>query len=113
MDRYVNETNRLHGVLDRRLAGNQFLGGGEYSIADIATYPWVTGWKRQLQNLDEHPHLKRWFDAVAARPATVRAYERANDYKSAPITGEAQRALLFGQTSASVAQAAKQAAGAK
>jgi len=110
IDRYVNETNRLHGVLDRRLADHEFLGGSEYSIADIATYPWVTNWKRQLQNLDDHPNLKRWFDAIAARPATVRAYERANQYKSVPITGEAERAVLFGQTSASVAAAAKRAA---
>jgi GST-like protein len=113
IDRYVRETNRLYGVLDRRLERNEWLGGGEYSIADLASYPWVTGWKNQQQNLDDHPHLKRWFDAIAARPATVRAYERASAFKSSAPTSDEARAMLFGQTSASVAQAAKNAAGGK
>jgi GST-like protein len=109
IDRYVRETNRLHGVLDRRLADNEFLGGAAYSIADIATYPWVVPWKRQQQNLDEHPHLRRWFESVRHRPATVRAYERAKDFQTDGPTSEAARQVLFGQTSASVMQAARAA----
>lgn len=57
IQRYVNETNRLYGVLDRRLAAHEFLGGDAYSIADMATYPWVVPWKRQQQNLDDFPNL--------------------------------------------------------
>jgi GST-like protein len=107
IDRYVNETNRLYGVLDRRLEEAEYLGGSEYSIADIATYPWVVPWKRQAQNLDLHPHLKRWFDNIAARPATVRAYELGKKFRSESPASDASRKLLFGQTAASV-QAARQ-----
>ncbi len=76
IDRYVNETNRLYGVLDRRLDGRSFLAGEDYTIADMASYPWVVGWKRQQQNLDDFPNLRRWFDAIRERPGTVRAYAR-------------------------------------
>jgi GST-like protein len=106
IDRYVNETNRLYGVLDRRLAEAEYLGGSEYSIADIATYPWVVPWKRQAQDLDLHPHLKRWFDSIAARPATVRAYEIGKKFRSESPASDAARKVLFGQTAASV-QAAR------
>jgi GST-like protein len=109
IDRYVRETNRLYGVLERRLATTAFLGGSAFSIADIATYPWVVPWQRQQQDLDAHPHLKRWFEAIAARPATQRAYARAAEFRSTPATTEAARKILFGQTAASVAQAARQA----
>ena len=110
IDRYVRETNRLYGVLERRLATTAFLGSGSaFSIADIATYPWVVPWERQQQDLDAHPHLKRWFEGVAARPATVRAYARAAEFRSTPATSEASRKILFGQTAASVAQASRQA----
>ncbi len=78
ISRYVNETNRLYGVLDRRLARGRFVAGDDYSIADMAAYPWIVPWKRQQQNLDAFPHLRRWFDAAAARPGTIRAYARAN-----------------------------------
>src|SRR5271167_2213079 len=79
ISRYVNETNRLYGVLDRRLAGRDFV-AGEYSIADMAAYPWIVPHKRQGQNLDDTPNLKRWFDAIAARPATVAAYARGEPF---------------------------------
>jgi GST-like protein len=108
IQRYVNETNRLYGVLDRRLATSPYLAGEAYSIADIATYPWIVPWKAHQQDLDAHPHLKRWFDAIAARPATVRAYARAQEFKSAPPSAE-QAKILFGQTAASVTQAAQSA----
>ncbi|MEI2418287.1 glutathione S-transferase N-terminal domain-containing protein [Orrella sp. JC864] len=75
IDRYVRETGRLYGVLDRRLADREFI-TGDYSIADMACYPWIVPHARQQQDLDDFPHLRRWFDAVAARPATQRAYRR-------------------------------------
>jgi GST-like protein len=111
IDRYVNETNRLYGVLDRRLAEVEWLGGREYSIADIASYPWVVPWKRQAQDLAAHPHLKRWFDAIRARPATQRAYEKADAFKSQPPSSEASRKILFGQTAASVLEHASRKTG--
>jgi len=100
IDRYVNETNRLYGVLDRRLAGHAYLAGDDYSIADMATYPWVVPWKRQQQNLDEFPHLRRWFDALGNRPATIRAYARGEPFASRPAVTEEGKKLLFGQTAA-------------
>ena len=78
--RYVNETNRLYGVLDQRLADRPFVGGADYSIADIACYPWIVPYEAQGQKLEDFPSLERWFEAIRARPATVRAYARAQDY---------------------------------
>ena len=74
MDRYRNEVNRLYGVMNKRLADRPFL-AGEYSIADMACYPWIVPWERQGQNIADFPHLKRWFEAIKARPAVVKAYE--------------------------------------
>jgi GSH-dependent disulfide-bond oxidoreductase len=76
IDRYVKETARLYGVLDRRLSNREFV-AGDYSIADIAAYPWIVPHERQEQNLADFPNVKRWFEAIQARPATIRAYERA------------------------------------
>ncbi len=103
IERYVKETNRLYGVLDRRLARSAFLAGPEYSIADIASYPWIVPWQRQQQDLNQFPALKRWFDAVAARPATVRAYALGSQFTSRPVVDEESRKILFGQTAASTA----------
>ncbi|HQS08840.1 MAG: thiol:disulfide oxidoreductase [Rhizobiales bacterium 24-66-13] len=103
MERYVKETNRLYGVLDRRLALVPFVAGAEYSIADMAIYPWVVPWRRQQQDLDAFPHLKRWFADVAARPATVAAYAKGTPFSSRPAVTEAGKSLLFGQTAASIA----------
>jgi GST-like protein len=105
IERYVNETNRLYGVLDRRLEESEYLGGSQYSIADVATYPWVVPWKRQAQDLAAHPNLKRWFDATAARPATVRAYEKGKTFRSDSPASAAASKVLFGQTAASVREA--------
>jgi len=102
--RYVNETNRLYGVLDRRLAGRSFIAGDDYTIADMASYPWIVPWKRQQQNLDDCPDLRRWFDAIRARPATVRAYAKREPYASRPAVTEEGRKILFGQTAASVSR---------
>ena len=97
--RYVNETNRLYGVLDRRLDGRAFIAGDDYSIADIAAYPWVVPWQRQQQNLDDFANLKRWFHAIQARPATNRAYAKgeALAQNRATVTEEGKK-ILFGQT---------------
>lgn len=100
-ERYTKETNRLYGVLDRRLAAVQFVGGRDYSIADMAIYPWIVPWQAQRQNLEDFPGLKRWFTEIAARPATIRAYARADEFKRpATMTDEAKK-ILFGQTAAS------------
>lgn len=107
INRYVKETNRLYGVLNKRLEGRVFVAGDEYSIADIAAYPWIVPWKRQQQNLDDFPNLRRWFDAIRARPATVRAYAKAEPYQSRPTVTEEGKKILFGQTAASVGATAR------
>ena len=102
INRYVNETNRLYGVLDRRLADSTFVAGEQYSIADMACYPWIVPWKNQQQNLDDFPHVRRWFEAIAQRPATVRAYARGEPFSSRPTVTEAGKKILFGQTAGNV-----------
>ncbi|KUO54276.1 MAG: glutathione S-transferase [Alphaproteobacteria bacterium BRH_c36] len=97
MDRYVNETNRLYGVLDRRLAGRDWL-AEDYSIADMAAYPWVVLWKGQLQNLDDFPNIRRWHTAIRNRPAVIRAYEKGKPWSSRAAVTEEGKKLLFGQT---------------
>lgn len=105
IERYVRETNRLYGVLDRRLDGRAFIAGDDYSIADMACYPWVVPWQRQQQDLADFPNLQRWFEAIAARPATVRAYERGEAYSGRAAVTEAGKRILFGQTAASTRRA--------
>lgn len=95
IDRYSNEAKRLYGVIDRRLAHSPWLGGAEYSIADIATFPWLRSWEKQGIVLDEYPHLKAWFDTVAARPAVQRGLEVLAGLRK-PITDAASRDILFG-----------------
>jgi GST-like protein len=111
VDRYVNEVNRLYGVLDRRLEGRDFV-AGEYSIADMASYPWVVPWERQGQNIDDFPNVKRWLERIKARPATERAYLLVKEVNpnAGGIRTEEERRILFGQTAASIAAAAKAAA---
>jgi len=101
IDRYVKETNRLYGILNKRLAGRDFI-AGEYSIADMAAYPWIVPHESQGQNLDDFAHLKRWFDAIAARPATVRAYARGKEVDTSTDVTEASRRILFGQSAATL-----------
>lgn len=97
VNRYVNETNRLYGVLDRRLKDREFL-AGEYSIADMACYPWILP-EAQGQNIDDFPELKRWREAIRERPATQAAYARAKEVRpdNAAMSEEAKK-VLFGQT---------------
>ena len=103
MERYTNETNRLYGVMNKRLADRFFL-AGEYSIADIASYPWIVPHERHGQNLDDFPHLKRWFEAIKARPAVQRVYAAVPASYAKPMTDE-ERKVLFGQTAEAVAGA--------
>ena len=100
IDRYVRETSRLYGVLDRRLADREFI-AGDYSIADIASYPWIVPHAAHKQDLAEFPHLQRWFEAISTRPATIRTYAGvANPYaRTTPLSDE-ERRILFGQGAA-------------
>jgi GST-like protein len=103
IDRYVKETSRLYAVLDKRLADREFITGA-YSIADIASYPWVVPYQRQGQNLDDFPNLKRWLLAIKSRPSTQRAYARAAEINPSTNTAmdEQARKILFGQNADTV-----------
>lgn len=97
MDRYIKETNRLYGVLNKQLAGKDYI-AGDYSIADMACYPWIVPHERQQQKLDDFPNLKVWFARMAARPAVQRAYEKAKEINTAPTVSPDSKNVLFGQT---------------
>jgi GST-like protein len=97
IDRYSNEAKRLYGVIDRRLAESAWLGGKDYSIADIATFPWLRSWERQGIVLDEYKHLKKWFHRIEQRPAVQRGVKVLADLRR-PITDEKAREVLFGGT---------------
>jgi GST-like protein len=97
IDRYTNEARRLYGVIDKRLGQSAWLGGDDYSIADIATFPWLRSWQNQGIVLEEYPHLKRWFDTIAARPAVQRGVQVLADLRK-PITDDKAREVLFGAT---------------
>ena len=103
IDRYVRETGRLYGVLNKRLADREFIVGDQYSIADMASYPWIVPYAKQGQTLEDFPHLKRWFEAIQARPATRRAYALAEEIKknAPPVTAEDNK-LLYGQSAATI-----------
>lgn len=104
-DRYTNEVNRLYGVMENRLKAHDFI-AGDYSIADMASWPWIRGAKLFGQNLDEFPKLKAWFDKIDARPAVKKGVELGKDLRKevAPDSKEAQesRKILFGQTAQTV-----------
>lgn len=99
IDRYVKETNRLYGVLDRQLAAREYVAGG-YSIADMACYPWIVPHERHGQNLDDFPNLKRWFHRIRERPACQRAYVGVEPSYRRTMSDE-ERKILFGQTATS------------
>lgn len=99
--RYSQEYNRLLGVIDRRLADREFLAGA-YSIADMAAWPWVRVYKSYDENLESFPNVKRWHETIDARPAARKGVEVGADLRQSIMTDEA-RAILFGQTAASVA----------
>jgi GSH-dependent disulfide-bond oxidoreductase len=97
IERYVNETARLYGVLNQRLANREFV-AGDYSIADMASYPWIRSHEGQGQDLNDFPHLKRWFQSIDDRPGTIRAYEKGRALNPAPAMTEEARKILFGQS---------------
>jgi len=100
IERYVKETNRLYGVLNKQFADHEFVAGRAYSIADMAAYPWTVPYERQGQRLEDFPNLKCWFETMRARPAVVRAYARAKDINTQPTVSEESKKILFGQTAA-------------
>jgi GSH-dependent disulfide-bond oxidoreductase len=99
--RYLDETNRLYGVLDKQLATHEYIADA-YSIADMACYPWTVPPERYGQNLNEFPNLKRWWETMRDRPAVKRAYELGTQFRTIPATDPEARKILFGQTAAVV-----------
>ena len=97
VNRYTNETKRLYGVMNKRLETSRFLGGKHYSIADMAVFPWLRNWQNQGIDWADYPHLKAWFDTIAARPAVQRAVQVLTDLRK-PITDDKAREVLFGNT---------------
>lgn len=96
IERYMKEAERLYGVLDDRLADRAFI-AGEYSIADMAAYPWIVPHELQGQNLDEFPNVKRWFESIHSRPAVKRAYAKGEEINSEAVMSEEAKSVLFGQ----------------
>ncbi|MEK9653443.1 MAG: glutathione binding-like protein [Betaproteobacteria bacterium] len=101
INRYVNETARLYAVLDKQLQGREFI-VGEYSIADMACYPWIVLYERQQQDLNNFPNLKRWFQRIKERDAVVRAYEKGKTINTKPTVDEESKKFLFGQDAKTV-----------
>ncbi len=97
IDRYTNEARRLYGVIERQLATHRFIAGEEYTIADIAIFPWLRSWQNQGVVLEDYPHLKAWFDGIAARPAVQRGVQVLADARK-PLTDDKARDVLFGKT---------------
>jgi len=97
IDRYTNEAKRLYGVINRQLARSPYLAGKEYTIADMATFPWTRSWQNQGINWAEFPHAKRWFDKISERPAVQRAVQVLADRRKPLVTAEAKE-VLFGAT---------------
>jgi GSH-dependent disulfide-bond oxidoreductase len=101
INRYVRETSRLYAVLDRRLAGREYI-AGDYSIADMACYPWIFPHERQQQKLEEFPDLKRWFEAIRERPAVKTAYDKGRAISAKPVVDDEAKKFLFGQSAETV-----------
>ena len=96
INRYTNEAKRIYGVMDKQLASHKFIAGKTYSIADIAIFPWLRNWQNQGIDFAEYPHLKAWFDLIAARPAVQRGVQVLADLRK-PLTDNKARDILFGQ----------------
>jgi GST-like protein len=107
IERYVKETNRLYCVADRRLADREFL-AGDYSIADMAAYPWIVLYERQGQDLNDFPNLKRWFGKIRDRAAVVAAYEKGKAVNTSPTVNADSAKILFGQTAETLRNAPRQ-----
>jgi GST-like protein len=97
INRYTNEAKRLYAVMNRRLAQSKYFAGPEYSIADIAIFPWLRSWKNQGIDWNDYPHLKGWFDEIAARPAVQRGVEVLAAQRK-PLVDDKARETLFGAT---------------
>ena len=97
INRYTNEAKRIYGVIDRQLERNKFVAGNQYSIADMAIFPWLRNWANQGIVLDDYPHLKAWFNKLAERPAVQRGVQVLADLRK-PLTDDKSRAMLFGST---------------
>ena len=97
IERYSNEAKRLYGVIERRLAKSAFLGGKAYSIADIATFPWLRSWQNQGVTLSDYPHLEKWFHRIEERPAVQRGVKVLAELRK-PFRDDKQREMLFGKT---------------
>ncbi|MEP6825680.1 MAG: glutathione binding-like protein [Ramlibacter sp.] len=97
IDRYSNEAKRLYGVIDRRLEHSRWLGGKDYSIADIATFPWLRSWENQGIVLSDYPHLEKWFHTVEDRPAVQRGVKVMAELRK-PLRDDKAREVLFGKT---------------
>ena len=95
INRYTNEARRLYGVMNKQLAKHKYIAGSEYSIADIAIFPWLRSWRNQGIDWNDYPHLKGWFDELGARPAVQRGVEVLAASRR-PITGDKEREILFG-----------------
>ena len=96
IDRYTNEASRLYGVIDRRLGESEWLAGPEYTIADMATFPWLRSYENQGQDLNDYPKLKAWFERINARPAVERALQVLADRRRSGPIDDKQREILFG-----------------
>jgi GST-like protein len=97
IERYSNEAKRLYGVIERRLAASRWLGGQDYSIADMAVFPWLRSWQNQGVQITDYPHLHKWFETISARPAVQRAVAVLAERRK-PVMDDKARETLFGQT---------------
>ncbi|WP_211462012.1 glutathione binding-like protein [Collimonas silvisoli] len=95
VNRYTNEAKRIYGVIDKQLSQHRYLAGNAYTIADIATFPWIRSWKNQGIELSDYPHLKTWFDTISERPAVKRGVEVLASARK-PLTDDKARDILFG-----------------
>ena len=97
VNRYTNEARRLYGVMDRQLATHRYIAGDEYTIADIAIFPWLRSWQNQGIAWADYPSLKKWFDTIAARPAVMRGVQVLADQRK-PLVDDKAREMMFGAT---------------
>jgi GST-like protein len=102
IDRYVKETSRLYGVLNKHLSDGREYICGDYSIADMATYPWIVPYERQRQDMRQFPSLASWFERIQNRPATQQAYDIAKSINTAPTVDKNAKSILFGQDAKTV-----------
>ncbi len=97
VNRYTNETKRLYGVMDKQLATHRYIAGDEYTIADIAIFPWLRSWQNQGIDWADYPHLKKWFDEISLRPAVMRGVQVLADLRK-PLVDDKAREMMFGAT---------------